>query len=147
MGVDLWPLHPLVQHDVAMLCPVCDGTIEDGRCVRPDLRREGVRWYSCRYPRRCRSMDVVMVEWPGSCRVRARFPRSCSLCTVMSISSAGTGAMVGGPHGFPPCQRAPRVPRCNISDVKKQLKLDYEASSSINIKWHSINAFMLHMLL
>jgi hypothetical protein len=39
-----------------------------------------------------------------------------------------------------------KLENCNILDVKKQLKLVYEASSSINIKWHAINALMLHKL-
>jgi hypothetical protein len=38
-----WPLHPLVQHTVAMLRPVCFCAVVDGRYMRPDLRREGVR--------------------------------------------------------------------------------------------------------
>jgi hypothetical protein len=38
-----WPLRPLVQRVVAMLRHVCFCTIEDERCVCPDLRREGVR--------------------------------------------------------------------------------------------------------
>jgi hypothetical protein len=50
-----------------------------------------------------------------------------------------------------PCQAhwhdLTKLLKCNILDVKKQLKLDHEASSSINIKWHAINAFILHMLL
>jgi hypothetical protein len=37
-----WPLHPLVQHAVAMLRPVCFCVVEDGRYGHPDLRREGV---------------------------------------------------------------------------------------------------------
>jgi hypothetical protein len=57
-----WPLHPLVQHAVAMLRPMCLYAIEDGRYVRLNLHREGFRWYSCRYPRHCRGMDVVVVE-------------------------------------------------------------------------------------
>jgi hypothetical protein len=57
-----WPLYPLVQHAMAMLRPVCFCAIEDGWYVCPDLRRERGRWYSCRYPRRCRCMDVIMVE-------------------------------------------------------------------------------------
>jgi hypothetical protein len=55
-----WPLHPLVQHDVAMFRPVCFCAVEDGWYGRLDLCREGGRWYSCRYPRRCRGMDVVV---------------------------------------------------------------------------------------
>jgi hypothetical protein len=42
--------------------------------------------------------------------------------------------------------RDPQPCICNIPDVRKQLKRDNEASS-INIKSHVINAFMLHMLL
>jgi hypothetical protein len=57
-----WPLHPLVQHVAAMLCPLCFCAIEDGRYGRLDLRREGGRWYSCHYPYRCKGMDIVMVE-------------------------------------------------------------------------------------
>jgi hypothetical protein len=57
-----WHLHPLVQCAATMPCPVCFCAVEDGRCVRSDLRREGVRWYSCHYPHRCRGMDVVVVE-------------------------------------------------------------------------------------
>jgi hypothetical protein len=57
-----WPLHLLVLRAVAMPCPVRLYAVEDGRHGRPDLRREGVRWYSGRYPRRCRGMDVVVVE-------------------------------------------------------------------------------------
>jgi hypothetical protein len=92
-----WPLHPLVQHVVAMLRPVCFCTVEDGRYGHPNLRREGSRWYNCRYPRRCRGMDVAMVEWPESCWVKAWFPCSCSLCTVTSVPSAGVGAVVRVP--------------------------------------------------
>jgi hypothetical protein len=61
-ALSFWPLHPLVQRAVAMLRPVCFCAIEDGRYMRPNVRREGVRWYSYHYPRRCRGMDVVMVE-------------------------------------------------------------------------------------
>jgi hypothetical protein len=42
MGIELLA-SPLVQCVVAMLRPVCFCTIEDGRRVCPDLRREGVR--------------------------------------------------------------------------------------------------------
>jgi hypothetical protein len=38
-----WPLRLLVQRTMAMLCPVCLCTIEDGWCICPDLHREGVR--------------------------------------------------------------------------------------------------------
>jgi hypothetical protein len=60
-----WPLHPLVQHVVAMLrfvrvCAVEDG--RDGRYGPSDSHREGIMWYSYRYLRRCRGMDVVVVE-------------------------------------------------------------------------------------
>jgi hypothetical protein len=48
-----------VLRAVAMLYPVCLCAIEDGQHGRP---REGVRWYSGRYPRRCRGMVVVVVE-------------------------------------------------------------------------------------
>jgi hypothetical protein len=89
-----WPLHPLVQRVIAMLWPMHLCTIEDGRRVHLDLRREEVRCHSCRYPRCCRGMNVMVVEWSGSCRIRAWF--SCS-CTVMSIPSAGVGTVVGGP--------------------------------------------------
>jgi hypothetical protein len=61
-ALSFWPLHLLVQHDVAILHPVCLCAVEYGRCVRPDLRREGVRWYSCRYLRRCRVMVIIVVE-------------------------------------------------------------------------------------
>jgi hypothetical protein len=57
-----WPLHLLVLHAMAMTCPVCLYAIEDGRHGHPDLHREGVRWYSGRYPHRCRGMVVVVVE-------------------------------------------------------------------------------------
>jgi hypothetical protein len=57
-----WPLHLLVLYDVAMFRLVRLYAIEDGRYGRSDLRREGVRWYSGRYPHRCRGMDAVMVE-------------------------------------------------------------------------------------
>jgi hypothetical protein len=57
-----WPLRLLVLRDVAMLCHVCLCAVEDGRYGRLDLHREGVRWYSGRYPRRCRGMDVVVVK-------------------------------------------------------------------------------------
>jgi hypothetical protein len=30
--------------------------------MRLDLRREGIRWYSFRYPRRYRGMDVIVVD-------------------------------------------------------------------------------------
>jgi hypothetical protein len=61
-ALSFWPLHPFVQHVMAMLRPVCFCAIEDVQYVRLDLRREGVRWYSCYYPRRCRGMDIIMVE-------------------------------------------------------------------------------------
>jgi hypothetical protein len=57
-----WPLRLLVLRIVVMLCPMCLCAVEDERHGRPDLRIEGVRWYSGRYPRRCRGMDVVVVE-------------------------------------------------------------------------------------
>jgi hypothetical protein len=113
-----WPLRPLVLHDVATLHPVCLCAIEDGWYGRPDLRRERVRCYSGRYPCRYRGTDVIMVEWPGSCWVRAWFPCSCSLCMVTFVPSAGVGAAVGGPHGSPSCQRAPRVPRARQKYAK-----------------------------
>jgi hypothetical protein len=57
-----WPLHLLVLRDVAMSCPVRLCVVEDRRHGRPDLHREGVRWYSDRYPHRYRGMDVIVVE-------------------------------------------------------------------------------------
>jgi hypothetical protein len=57
-----WPLHPLVQHVVAMICPVRVCAAEDGRYGRPDSRREGITWYSCCYPCRCEGMDIVVVK-------------------------------------------------------------------------------------
>jgi hypothetical protein len=57
-----WPLHPLVQHVVTMICPVRVCAAEDGRYGRPNSRREGVRWYSYHYPHRCGGMDVVVVK-------------------------------------------------------------------------------------
>jgi hypothetical protein len=45
-----WPLHPLVQHAGAMLRPMRLYAIEDGRYGFLDLRKEGSRRYSCRYP-------------------------------------------------------------------------------------------------
>jgi hypothetical protein len=57
-----WPLCLLVLRAVATLCPVSLYVVEDGRYGCPDLHRQGVRWYSGRYPRRCRGMDVIMVE-------------------------------------------------------------------------------------
>jgi hypothetical protein len=92
-----WPLHLLVLRAMAMSCPVRLCAIEDGRHRHPDLHREGVRWYSDRYPHRCRGIDVVVLEWPGSCWVRVRFSCSCWLCTVTSIPSLGAGATIGGP--------------------------------------------------
>jgi hypothetical protein len=61
-ALSFWPLHPLVQRVMAMLRPVCFCAIEDEQYVHSDLRREGVKWYSCCYPRRYRGMDVVVVE-------------------------------------------------------------------------------------
>jgi hypothetical protein len=61
-ALSFWPLHPLVQHVVAMPRPVCFCAVEDGRYVRLDLRRERGRWYSCRYLHRYRGMDVVVME-------------------------------------------------------------------------------------
>jgi hypothetical protein len=92
-----WPLHPLVQHVVAMLRPVCFCAVQDEQYMHPDSCREGGRWYSCRYPRRCKGMDVVVVKWSGSCWVRAWFSCSCSLCTVTSVLLAGVGAVVRVP--------------------------------------------------
>jgi hypothetical protein len=57
-----WSLRLLVLHAVATLRTVHLYGVEDGRYERPDLCREGVRWYSGRYPRRCGGMDVVVVE-------------------------------------------------------------------------------------
>jgi hypothetical protein len=57
-----WPLHLLVLHAVTTLRPVCLCAIEDRRYGHPDLRREGVRRYSGRYPCHCRGMGVVVVE-------------------------------------------------------------------------------------
>jgi hypothetical protein len=57
-----WPLHLLVQHAVAMLRHVCLCAIEDGRYGRPNLHREGSRWYSCHRPHRYKGMDVMVVE-------------------------------------------------------------------------------------
>jgi hypothetical protein len=57
-----WPLRLLVLRAVAMLYPVCLCAVEDGRHGQPDLRREGVRWYSGRYHHRGRGMDVIVVE-------------------------------------------------------------------------------------
>jgi hypothetical protein len=57
-----WPLHPLVQYAVAMLCPVCFCAVKDGWYGHLDSHREGVRWYSYRYPHCCRGVDVVIVE-------------------------------------------------------------------------------------
>jgi hypothetical protein len=52
----------LVLRAMAMPCPMRLSAVEDGRHGHLDLRREGVRWYSDRYPRRCRNMDVIVVE-------------------------------------------------------------------------------------
>jgi hypothetical protein len=57
-----WPLCLLVLHAVTTLCLVRLCAIEDSRYGRLDLRREGVRWYSGRYPCRCRGMDVIVVK-------------------------------------------------------------------------------------
>jgi hypothetical protein len=57
-----WPLRLLVLRAMATLCPVRLYAVEDGRYGRPDLRREGVRWYSGHYPHCCRGMGVVVVE-------------------------------------------------------------------------------------
>jgi hypothetical protein len=56
------PLRLLMLRAVATLCSVCLCAMEDGRHGRPDLRREGVRWYSGHYPHCCRGMDVIVVE-------------------------------------------------------------------------------------
>jgi hypothetical protein len=61
-ALSFWPLHPLVLRAVATLCPMHLCAVEDRRYGRPDLHREGVRWYSGCYPHRCRGMDVVVVE-------------------------------------------------------------------------------------
>jgi hypothetical protein len=45
---------------VATFRPVCLCAVEDGRYGRPDLRREGVRWYSCRHPV---AVEVWMSSW------------------------------------------------------------------------------------
>jgi hypothetical protein len=45
-----WPLRLLVLRAVATLCHVRLCAVEDGQHGRSDLRREGVRWYSGRYP-------------------------------------------------------------------------------------------------
>jgi hypothetical protein len=94
MSLSFWPLHPLVQHVVAMLHPVCFCAVEDGRYVHPDLRREGIMWYSCRYPV---TVEVWTSWWwndRGHVWIRAWFARSCSPCTVMSVLSAGMVAAV-----------------------------------------------------
>jgi hypothetical protein len=57
-----WPLHPLVQRVVARPRTVRVCAVEDRWYVRLDLRREGVRWYSCHYPHCYRGMDVIMAE-------------------------------------------------------------------------------------
>jgi hypothetical protein len=57
-----WPLHLLVLRVVTMPYPVRLCANEDRQHGRLDLCREGVRWYSGRYPRRCRGMDAVVVE-------------------------------------------------------------------------------------
>jgi hypothetical protein len=51
-----------VLRAVVMPYPMRLCAVEDERHGHPDLRREGVRWYSDRYPRRCRGMCVVVVE-------------------------------------------------------------------------------------
>jgi hypothetical protein len=57
-----WPLRLLVLRAIAMLYPMRLYAIEDGRHGRPDFCREGVRWYSGRYPHRYRGMDVIVVD-------------------------------------------------------------------------------------
>jgi hypothetical protein len=58
----------------------------------------------------CYNMDVVVVEWPGSCRVRVSFLCPCWLCTVTSIMSM-EHAPCWGPRGSSSCLRVPRAPR------------------------------------
>jgi hypothetical protein len=57
-----WPLHLLELRVVAIPCYVRLYAVEDGRHGRLNLRREEVSWYSDRYLRHCRGMDVVVVE-------------------------------------------------------------------------------------
>jgi hypothetical protein len=83
----LWPCF--------VLCTSVPSRMGDtGAQIRVDRRG---RWYSCRYPRCYRGMDVVVVEWPESCWVRAWFPRSCSLCMVTSVPSPGRVSWWGPP--------------------------------------------------
>jgi hypothetical protein len=57
-----WPLRLLVLHTVATLRPVYLCAVEDGQYGRLDLRRKEVMWYSDRYSRYCRGMDVVVMK-------------------------------------------------------------------------------------
>jgi hypothetical protein len=104
-----WPLHLLVQHAVAMLRPVCFYAVKDGRCVHPDLRREGVMWYSCRYP--------VVVEvwtlswWNDRSHVGLEHGFHAPVhCARSCPSHWWEWAPWWGPRSSSPCQRVLRVP-------------------------------------
>jgi hypothetical protein len=113
-ALSFWPLCPLVRRAMAMLCPVCFCTVKDRRRVRMDLRREGVRWYSCRYPRHCRGMDHrggmtgVMLDHS----VAPILP-STMYGRVHPIS--GNGCCGGGPRGSRPFLEGPTRP---LGEVK-----------------------------
>jgi hypothetical protein len=112
----MWGVDLLASPSTGAMCcghaltcmPLC---YEGGRHVRLDFCSEGVMWHSCCHPRCCWSMDVVMVEWFESYRVRAWFSCSYWLCTVTSIMSMGASTTVGGPRGTTSCLRVPRAPR------------------------------------
>jgi hypothetical protein len=110
-----WPLHPLVQHVVAMFHPVCFCAVGDGWYGRLDLRREGVGGILAVTPV---AVEVWMSSWNDRGHVRSE-RGSCSLCTVTSVPSAGVGVVVGAPRGSPSCQRAPHVPRTRQKYAKR----------------------------
>jgi hypothetical protein len=92
-----WPLHPLVQHAMAMFHPVCLCAIDDGWYVHPDLRREGVRGYSCCYPI---TIEVWMLSlWNDRSHVGSERGSHFHVHCARSCPShrAGTGAAVRAP--------------------------------------------------
>jgi hypothetical protein len=106
-----WPLRLLVLRAVAMLCPVCLCAVEDGRHGRPDLRREGVSWYSGRYPV---VVEVWMSSWwndRGHIGLGRGFRASVDCAQSRPSHRWERVPQLGGPCRLPSCQRVTHVPR------------------------------------